>query len=88
MEQVLAEIDGVKHIYSVSRPGMAVLTVQFEVGEPRTPAIVRLYNAVYSNLDWRPPGTGILQPLIKPKGIDDVPISRGDAVDAGSGTRR
>jgi len=74
MERVLAEISGVKHIYSVSRPGAAVLTVQFEVGEARTEAIVRLYNAIYSNQDWRPPGVGILQPLVKPKGIDDVPI--------------
>ena len=74
MEQVLAEIEGVEHTYSVSRPGMAVLTVQFTVGEPRTEAIVRLYNAVYSNLDWQPPGMGVLQPLIKPMGIDDVPI--------------
>jgi multidrug efflux pump subunit AcrB len=74
MERVLAEISGVKHIYSVSRPGAAVLTVQFEVGEERTEAIVRLYNAIYSNQDWRPPGVGILQPLVKPKGIDDVPI--------------
>ncbi len=74
MEKVLAEISGVKHIYSVSRPGAAVLTVQFEVGEERTSAIVRLWNAIYSNQDWRPPGVGILQPLVKPKGIDDVPI--------------
>ena len=74
MEQVLAEIEGVEHTYSVSRPGMAVLTIQFEVGEERTAAIVRLYNAVFSNQDWQPPGIGILQPLIKPMGIDDVPI--------------
>jgi multidrug efflux pump subunit AcrB len=73
MEQVLAEIEGVKHTYSVSRPGIAVLTIQFEVGEDRTAAIVRLYNAVYSNQDWQPPGSGVLQPLIQPKGIDDVP---------------
>ena len=71
MEKVLAEISGVKHIYSVSRPGAAVLTVQFEVGEDRTGAIVRLYNAIYSNQDWRPANVGILQPLVKPKGIDD-----------------
>ncbi|MDE2306467.1 MAG: efflux RND transporter permease subunit, partial [Gammaproteobacteria bacterium] len=75
MEKVLGEIAGVKHIYSVSRPGLAVLTVQYQVGIHRNDAIVRLYNAVYSNQDWRPPGTGILQPLIKPKGIDDVPIA-------------
>ena len=37
-------------------------------------AIVRLYNAIYSNQDWRPPGVGIGQPLVKPKGIDDVPV--------------
>ncbi len=74
MEQVLGEIDGVKHVYSVSRPGAAVLTVQFEVGEARNEAIVRLYNAVYSNRDWRPAGLGVLEPIIKPKGIDDVPV--------------
>jgi multidrug efflux pump subunit AcrB len=73
LEQVLSEIEGVKHTYSVSRPGMAVLTIQYEVGEDRTSAIVRLYNAVYSNEDWLPPGSGVMPPLIKPKGIDDVP---------------
>jgi multidrug efflux pump subunit AcrB len=73
-EQVLSEIEGVKHIYSVSRPGMAVLTVEYAVGEDRTQAIVRLYNAVFSNQDWLPPNLGTLAPIIKPKGIDDVPI--------------
>jgi multidrug efflux pump subunit AcrB len=74
MEQVLAEIEGVEHTWSVSRPGMAVLTIQFVVGEERTPAIVRLYNAVFSNMDQLPAGAGVQQPLIRPMGIDDVPI--------------
>ena len=74
LEQVLSEIEGVKHVYSVSRPGISVLTVQFEVGEPRTEALVRLYNSIYSNQDWLPANSGILPPLVKPKGIDDVPI--------------
>ncbi len=74
MEQVLGEITGVEHVYSVSRPGLGVLTVQFEVGEPRTEALVRLYNAIYSNQDWQPQNLGILPPLVKPMGIDDVPI--------------
>jgi len=74
MEKVLGEIAGVEHITSASRPGMAVLSVQFEVGEPRNEAIVRLYNAIYSNQDWQPPNAGVLQPLVKPKGIDDVPV--------------
>jgi len=74
MEQVLAEISDVKHLYSVSRPGVAVLTVEFKVGLKRNDAIIRLYNAVYSNLDMSPANLGWLQPIIKPKGIDDVPI--------------
>ncbi|MBL8253603.1 MAG: efflux RND transporter permease subunit, partial [Candidatus Competibacter sp.] len=73
-EQMLAEIEGVEHVYSVSRPGMAVLTVQFLVGQPRTDAIVRLYNKLYSNADWLPSNLGVGQPILKPKGIDDVPI--------------
>jgi multidrug efflux pump subunit AcrB len=73
-EQVLSEIEGVKHVYSVSYPGRSVLTVQFKVGEDRTRAIVRLYNAIYSNQDWLPPNLGVAQPIIKPMGIDDVPI--------------
>ncbi|MEJ2383029.1 MAG: efflux RND transporter permease subunit [Xanthomonadales bacterium] len=77
MERILSEIDGVEHIYSVSRPGNSILTVQFEVGEPRDEAIVRLYNAVYSNQDWMPPNIGVLPALIKPRGIDDVPIVAG-----------
>jgi len=76
-EQILSEISGVEHIYSASQPGMAVLTVQFEVGEPRTEALVRLYNAFYSNTDWQPPNLGVGAPIIKPKGIDDVPIVAG-----------
>jgi multidrug efflux pump subunit AcrB len=73
-EQVLSEIVGVKHVYSVSKPGLAILTVQFEVGEARTQAIVRLYNQIYSNADWLPQNMGVGQPIIKPRGIDDVPI--------------
>ena len=62
-EQVLSEISGVKHIYSISRPGQAVLTVEFDVGQDRTKSIVRLYNALYSNQDWLPAGLGVGQAL-------------------------
>lgn len=74
LEQVLSEVEGVKHVYSVSRPGMAVLTVEFQVGVPRQDALVRLYNQVYSNQDWAPRGLGVGQPLVRPMGIDDVPV--------------
>ncbi len=73
-EQVLSQIADVEHVMSVSRPGLAIITVQFEVGVPRTEALVRLYDTVQSNRDWLPAGLGTLESIIKPKGIDDVPI--------------
>ncbi len=73
-EQVISRIVNVEHVTSVSRPGLAVITVQFEVGVPRITALVSLYDTILSNQDWLPRNLGTLQPLIKPKGIDDVPI--------------
>ena len=73
-EQVLDSIADVKHIYSISKPGMAIISVQFKVGVKRKDAIVRLYNEIHSNSDWLPVSLGATQPLIKPMGIDDVPI--------------
>ncbi|MDT8997707.1 efflux RND transporter permease subunit [Paucibacter sp. APW11] len=73
-EQVLAQMAGIEHVMSVSRPGLAVLTVQFKVGVPRTEALVRLHDTVADNADWLPSGLGVMPPIIKPKGIDDVPI--------------
>jgi multidrug efflux pump subunit AcrB len=73
-EQVLSQIQGIEHVMSVSRPGMAIITVQYKVGVPRIEALVRLYDVVNSNADWLPKGLGVLPAIIKPKGIDDVPI--------------
>jgi multidrug efflux pump subunit AcrB len=73
-EQVLSRMSGVEHVYSVSQPGMAVVTVQFEVGVKYNDAVVRLYDTVHSNRDWLSPNLGVLDPVVKPRGIDDVPI--------------
>ena len=73
-EQVLGQIAAIDHTYSVSRPGMAVLTVQFKVGVPRTEALVRLYDVLNANQNWLPRDLGTLAPIVKPKGIDDVPV--------------
>ena len=73
-EQALGQIAGIEHTYSVARPGLAVLTVQFQVGVPRTEALVRLYDVLNANQDWLPAGLGTLTPIVKPKGIDDVPV--------------
>ncbi len=73
-EQVLSQMLGVEHVTSVSRPGVAVLTVQFKVGVHRSDALVRLHDTLRSNADWLPRGLGAMEPIIRPKGIDDVPV--------------
>ncbi|WP_397573639.1 efflux RND transporter permease subunit [Silanimonas sp.] len=74
LQQKLSEVEGVKHVYAMSRPGMAVVTVEFDVGIPRKDALVRLYNQVFANADFVPPGLGVGPPLVRPMGIDDVPV--------------
>jgi len=73
-EQVVARISGIEHVYSVSKPGLAVLTVQYKVGEDRIQALVRLYDTLFANRDWVPPELGVGEFIVKPVGIDDVPI--------------
>ncbi|MFA7299487.1 MAG: efflux RND transporter permease subunit [Sideroxydans sp.] len=73
-EQVLSQIAGIDHVYSVSQPGMSILTIQFKVGEQHIPSLVKLYDVINSHADWLPPTLGVAQPLIKAHGIDDVPI--------------
>lgn len=72
LEQLMMEIAGVDHVYSASMRDQAIVTVQFEVGEDMGPSLVKLYDKLSSNIDRIPPGAS--QPLVKPKGVDDVPM--------------
>ncbi len=72
LEKLLYQIDGDEHVYSMSRPGAAVVTVRFYVGEDREDSLVKLYNKVQSNLDRVP--AGVRSWVVKPVEIDDVPI--------------
>jgi len=73
-EQVVSQITGIEHVFSVTRPGLAVITVQFKVGQERIAALVRLHDVLMSHRDWLPAHLGVGEPIVKPKGIDDVPI--------------
>jgi multidrug efflux pump subunit AcrB len=73
-EQVVSQIKGIDTLYSFSQPDGALLVVVFKVGVSREQAIVDLNNQLDSNRDWLPQGIGVGQPLVKPRGIDDVPI--------------
>ncbi len=72
LEKLLYQIDGVEYVYSMSRPGMAIVTVRYYVGEDRTASLVKLYNKISMHMDQIPP---IVKGwVVKPVEIDDVPI--------------
>jgi len=72
LERMLYQIDGVEYVYSMSRPGLAVVTVRFFVGEDREASLIKLYNKIFQNIDQTTPG--IAGWVVKPVEIDDVPI--------------
>ena len=72
LERMISEIPGVEHVYSAAQRGQGIVTVQFEVGEKMGPSLVKVNDQLSSNMDKIPPG--VMPPLVKSKGIDDVPI--------------
>ncbi len=72
LELLMSEIPGVRHVYSATQRGSGIVTVEFEVGEELGPSIVKVHDKIQSNLDRIPPG--VSHPLVKPIGIDDVPV--------------
>jgi len=63
LQRIMSEIPAVEHVYSA---------VQFEVGEQLEHSIFKVHDKLQSNMDKIPPGVAL--PLVKPKGIDDVPV--------------
>jgi multidrug efflux pump subunit AcrB len=72
MEKLLWEVPGVEYLYSISSPGLGTVIARFEIGTPLEAALVRLNQKLQTNFDRIP--TGVAPPLVKPRGIDDVPI--------------
>lgn len=72
LERIMYEIEGVDHVYSASQRGMGIVTVQFDVGEEMENSLVKVNDKLESNMDRIPPG--VMPPLVKAKGIDDVPV--------------
>lgn len=66
------QIDGVEHVYSISRRDGAFVTVRFYVGEDRDRAMVRVRDRIEENLDQVP--DGVTSWLVNSVEIDDVPI--------------
>jgi multidrug efflux pump subunit AcrB len=71
LERVMWGIQGVKHVYSATERGQGIVTVEFDVGEEMESSLVKVNDKLASNMDKIP--SGVSPPLIKAKGIDDVP---------------
>ncbi len=72
LEKLLAQVNGVEHVYSVTNNSQTVVTLRFHVGENRENALLNTYNKLHSNTaripaivtNWR----------VQPIEVDDVPI--------------
>ena len=72
LEKLLWQVEGVEHVYSVSRRDGAVVTVRFLVGTDRERALVRLQSRIDAHRDEAPPG--VAGWVLRPVEIDDVPV--------------
>lgn len=72
LEKLLAQVNGVEHVYSVTNNAQAVVTLRFHVGENRERALLNTYNKLHSNTDKIPAIVNNWR--VQPIEVDDVPI--------------
>lgn len=72
LEKLLWQVQGVEHVYSISRRDSALVMVRFFVGEDRERALVRVQSQIDGHRDEVP--RGVTGWLVRPVDIDDVPI--------------
>jgi multidrug efflux pump subunit AcrB len=72
IEKLLAQLGGVKHIYSTTQSNSAVVTLRFEVGHNREQAILDTYAKLYGYQHTM--ASVITNWQIRPIEVDDVPI--------------
>lgn len=74
LEKKIKEIKGVENIYSFAKDSVAIVQVQYFIGEDKEKSNLKLYDQVMRNMDLMPQGA--LQPMIKTMDIDtDIPIA-------------
>ena len=72
LEVLLKQIEGVEYVYSVSRPGAAVVTVRYFVGQNFENSLIKTWDKLLSNQDLIP--SGVTHWKVSPVEIDNVPI--------------
>ena len=72
LETIIKAINGVEHVYSNTLDDQVLVTARFLVGTRSDDAILRVHEKIRANMNRIP--TGIPEPLIVGRGIDDVAI--------------
>ena len=72
LEDIIKGIGGVEHVYSLSEDDRVIVTARFLVGTDEDRATFRVHEEIRANLKRLP--TGIPEPIIIGRGINDVPI--------------
>ena len=73
LEAIVKAIGGVEHVYSQTQDDRVMVTARFLVGTNEDDAVLRVNDKIRANIDKIP--TGIPEPMIVGRGIDDVAVS-------------
>jgi len=72
LEAIVSELTGIDHVYSIAMNSLAIVTVQFKVGEDKELSLVKLYDRVMGK--WHRITKDASEPLVKSIDVDDVPV--------------
>ena len=72
LETIVKAINGVEHVYSQTQDDQVMVTARFKVGTNEDDAVLRVNDKIRANLDRIP--TGIAEPMIVGRGINDVAV--------------
>ena len=72
LEVLLKQIEGVEYVYSISKPGAAMVTVRYFVGQSFEDSLVKTWDRLMSNQHLIP--AGVSHWKVSPVEIDNVPI--------------
>lgn len=72
LEGLVRQISGVDHTFAIAMNSMALIQVQFEVGEDKERSLVKLHDRIQGHCRKLPADAG--RPIIRSVDVDDVPI--------------
>ncbi|MGA0565232.1 efflux RND transporter permease subunit [Ancylobacter sp. VNQ12] len=72
LEGIMSEMSGVDHVESMAQNSLAMIQVQFKVGQPKEESLVKLYDRVLASRARLPADAST--PFVRSIDADDVPI--------------